>query len=721
MTGHYQLLVQQTVLCVRAAQKARQKVNVGESQEDLAEILDGAVGMLQDLDQNRKDAIRNSIQLHQSVAEHDDTGGRLTRAAFLRTLQHTSATSAPTLFDVGGLASLRQTFHTLDTSKDRLIDMKEADACQFLLKQSGANIDPTYVPSTQDVTTLLSDPSEVFGKDSPIPTSEPQVVMLKKDRNQFTSAEDSLVFRGVNLYGEKQWLLIADRYLPDRSINIISQRYSKLSLMVYRAHNIRIDGKGYLQVPPKHESVDRVNDGAISKIKKCSPPAILNVHRWSIEEDLTLLKAVPILGHMWAELSTRFIPHRDRGHLRKRYQVLERRIRATVTRAAKEAPKYTKSLLAKKAQLTSKVRQLPTTIKGPTAAHLLRPPPKFMRKPGVPLPATGNKGPKPTRVESRPHSSTVDSGSRSNFEKILAEGDEWSQMSRVKKLMDGDTVESEIASSIVSNMKKGEVNNIQHLPPLNVDQSSGLSLLGDTALSQEAGSPSKARKPLLSQVLKKTPDKIKSKSSLAKTTPKTAAAANSLTSLSRCNSLQAPETNGNSRAPSTPLRNPTTSIFNSPRFSSPSKMPHSGSLKQHGFASPGNSLLNDGYDFCTFSISERSRQAMETPTKAGSGPTPSPRVPAPSYSEENSLMQGEFKEEDDYAMISALHALSNSPAKALMQRPYMFDDEDEEAPPVSSLFGSDPPTPPPPKAPSAKRSLFQTVVSGASSRKKAKR
>jgi hypothetical protein len=48
---HYQLLVQQAVLCVRSAQAPLHKSYISESKEDLVEILDGAVGMLQDLDQ----------------------------------------------------------------------------------------------------------------------------------------------------------------------------------------------------------------------------------------------------------------------------------------------------------------------------------------------------------------------------------------------------------------------------------------------------------------------------------------------------------------------------------------------------------------------------------------------------------------------------------------------------------------------------------------------
>lgn len=159
--------------------------------------------------------------------------------------------------------------------------------------------------------------------------------ILRKNRNLFTAGEDNLVLRGVNLYGEKQWMLIADRFLPERSVNIISQRYAKLCYLLYKAHGIKIDKEGNLADPPKLESVDDLDEVEVGKLQRVQPPAILNVHRWSIEEDLTLLKAVALMGSMWAELRARLIPHRDRGHLRKRYQVLERRVKATAARVIK--------------------------------------------------------------------------------------------------------------------------------------------------------------------------------------------------------------------------------------------------------------------------------------------------------------------------------------------------------------------------------------------------
>jgi hypothetical protein len=178
-------------------------------------------------------------------------------------------------------------------------------------------------------------PQEVFGEHFQPPCSPTEEILLKKNRGLFTAGEDNLVFRGVNLYGEKQWNLISDRYLPERSVNTISQRYSKLCLMLYKAHGVKIDDSGNLVEPPKFESIDDVDEALLATLHQVPPPAILNVHRWSLEEDLVLLKAVSIMGSMWAELRARFIPHRDRGHLRKRYQVLERRVKATATRASK--------------------------------------------------------------------------------------------------------------------------------------------------------------------------------------------------------------------------------------------------------------------------------------------------------------------------------------------------------------------------------------------------
>ena len=393
---HYQLLVQQAVLTVRAAHYHRYHrsrtdrtdfLSGGETADDLVEILDAAVGMLEDLRQNREDAIRYSLQFKswktpkqrrskrrkhrrakrgstvRSTKEPSDGCGqtldtthakmgtptserRLTRAQFQRTLveQSKGEKVAHTVFDIRGLLKLDDTFSLIDksvqhdesNSQPQLLEIESnKEACEYVLNATQLTFDQSLVPGSRDVSQNFCDAREFFGPEFKPPSDEKQQSACRRNRNLFTAGEDNLVLRGVNLYGEKQWVLIADRFLPERSTNIISQRYSMLCVLLYKANGIVIDADGRLDKPPKLESIDDIDEMAVKKLKPVQAPAILNVHRWSLEEDLTLLKAVPITGHMWAELGARLIPHRYRGHLRKRYQVLERRVKSTVERSNK--------------------------------------------------------------------------------------------------------------------------------------------------------------------------------------------------------------------------------------------------------------------------------------------------------------------------------------------------------------------------------------------------
>jgi hypothetical protein len=355
---HYQLLMQQAVLAVRTANMQRlrrtphanldvmehQFVIGGETVDDLVEILDGAVGMLQDLDQNRKDAIRQHIQFEawpngttvpsprrsllaelayneHSCSSFPNAGDRrLTRAQFTKALLEQNEGQAKTVFDIKGISKLKDTFDMIDKSvegiqkgDDNILEVeKNAKACEQVFSQCGAEIDRDLIPGSRDVSTNFVDAKEYFGSEFKAPCTPQEEMLLRRNRNLFTAGEDNLVLRGVNLYGEKQWMLIADRYLPDRSINIISQRYGKLCYLLYKSHGIKIDKDGQLERPPKLESVDDLDEEKLGKIKKVPPPAILNVHRWSLEEDLALLKAVPLMGSMWAELRARY----DELHLR---------------------------------------------------------------------------------------------------------------------------------------------------------------------------------------------------------------------------------------------------------------------------------------------------------------------------------------------------------------------------------------------------------------------
>jgi hypothetical protein len=135
--------------------------------------------------------------------------GRLTRAAFSKTLQ---TSQGQTLFDIRGLSRLKHTFSTLDgggsetttTTTTTAQHGQTQDACQLLFEEADATdqYDPTWLPDApnREYSELLSQPKEFYGDDflrHGNCCSKEQVAMLKRDRNQFTAAEDSLVFRGV--------------------------------------------------------------------------------------------------------------------------------------------------------------------------------------------------------------------------------------------------------------------------------------------------------------------------------------------------------------------------------------------------------------------------------------------------------------------------------------------------------------------------------------------
>lgn len=484
--------------------------------------------------------------------------------------------------------------------------------------------------------------------------------------------------------------------------------------------------------PPKNKNSENLDEEALSKIKKAEPPAILNVHRWSLEEDLTLLKAVPLLGSMWAELSTRFIPHRDRGHLRKRYQVLERRVKATVQRAkrggdssAPAKPPKRPSTSKKKNSETKNNNVVAPLPKSGAPQHVAKrngwvPQANsgLIRKPGFQLPVRGHPTQMLLNAATNPHFAGVVKGrtilkpptthrseegkydslpeasspeldaagtqgsskqdySRTGFEKLLEEGtNDWSQMPRIKKMMENDT-ESMVASAIVSNLANAGKENssdkgapVERLPQMGLDSntSSGFSLL-----NVNGASPTKAVKPpsasIMASVLERT--KKGARQDGGKSEEKGESCQEKAASLERY-PLHVPSTP--SRPSLFPV--PTTPIGMSPGLRSTFLSPagfRTGFTPtgKTGFTPTGNSIMwnapsaasADGYEQFNFEISDRSRQAIQSngmPT-VGHPLTPSA---AGLFADGHSLMANDFE------AISALNSLSNSPARSLlMKRP----------------------------------------------------
>lgn len=571
--------------------------------------------------------------------------------------------------------------------------------------------------------------------------------------------------------------MIADRYLPDRSINVIAQRYSKLSILVFRAHGIKVDAEGNLEVPPKHEDVDKVDPKKVEALKRVAPPAILNVHRWSIEEDLTLLRAVPVMGHMWAELSTRLMPHRDRGHLRKRYQVLERRVKATINRAQREdgagskPPKPPKQVTIKVVpqrpvttllppkfpdssfQLSTEVPGKPVPgmkkrkVPGPPY-FLLRPPaaspgmngnrptipnvaPKTKRKPGYNLPVRSPRGTtQPTTEDSVSgfhldfpmDALQNDNNTRIGFEAILNEAsNEWSQMSRVKEMMENYS-ESMIATSIANTLSR-------EMPQLGIHVSHSRSGFNDdlgaendngssSGLRIEFGSdqrttftsPAKRRLcgPLMSSVIEHSQKRMK-----------VGGPGDSPENHSRCDNKTEMAIDVSVRSPMTPLRGPPGPPFGFSKLSlSPGLKTGFSSLPpalRPGFSPGGNSFLMagnngasmDGFEYCNFDISEESRNTFGDGKNGGTPLKNFPTMPPPSlghpltpsralFHDANSLLASDFD------AITALNSLSNSPGRSMLRRSFSRN------------------VPVPEEKPQQKKSLFARVVGGVEEKQKKK-
>lgn len=375
----------------------------GETPEELSDCLDSSVSMLQDLEQHWKDAVRNSIQLafrenseqmarrrllqsfgvtqppssSHDIGEDDAAGNsnqsdenrRLTRSAFTRTLIARELNAEPisgqfkpptrqrvSVFEIRGLARLRETFTAIDNSvkdiyivKDKkriknginiLAPHSHSQACITLLNHAKADVDPDYVPGQLELYNILTHAPEAFSDESKgqdpskvkLQLTKIQKLELRKSRNQYTAAEDNLILRGVNLYGEKEWVLVSDRFLPDRQVNQIAQRYNRLCFLIYKANGVSIGDKGELPPMPKIGKNGIYDEEKANEIKPVEAPTTMNVHRWTLEEDLAILKAVPVFGSCWADISSKIMPHRDRGHIRKRFQVLERRMPKGVCR-----------------------------------------------------------------------------------------------------------------------------------------------------------------------------------------------------------------------------------------------------------------------------------------------------------------------------------------------------------------------------------------------------
>ncbi len=284
-------------------------------------------------------------------------------------------------------------------------------------------------------------------------------------------------------------MFISDRFLPDRSISSISQRYWRLCFLIYKGHGIYIDDEGnFTEPPPLLNGIDDFDELKIQRtLTQVKQPGVFGLYRWSMEEDVMLLKAVPLMGRMFAEIGKRFISHRDRGALRKRYQVLERRVKGAIKRDKKSRPAAKKIPQPKgpKPKRQSPQSSMPVpisprrrTMHNPTM-NSTKVHPKLLPPKKTTPPSTAISTPSPKQGYPAEKAKT-------EYEKIsdIIEG-EWSQMSSVRKIIEGGS--SKGTTNDTSHLTPGSFasknqSQMQYLPTLNYNESNsltGLSLLGN--------------------------------------------------------------------------------------------------------------------------------------------------------------------------------------------------------------------------------------------------
>lgn len=78
-----------------------------------------------------------------------------------------------------------------------------------------------------------------------------------------------------------------------------------------------------------------MNEVILQRLQTIYAAWLYNVYRWKLEEDIAILRSVLLMDRYFAKQSLRFFPHMDRGGLRKRYKVLEQRVKGSMKREKK--------------------------------------------------------------------------------------------------------------------------------------------------------------------------------------------------------------------------------------------------------------------------------------------------------------------------------------------------------------------------------------------------
>jgi hypothetical protein len=353
LQSHHQLLISSCAMSVREALDANANANTNtkltttnppsssDVQAMCLKVTESSASMLSTLADCRHAAIRASLKYrsnnaggsrltpgsvpersrNNSVNESSAADGRITRATFNKLVSSdggplddvsNSMNTASNIgrntdgrvsaFEVPGISRTNVVIRQLDGSVDAstasirrgsvLDKPNDAETTNEMLKLCGITPNPDYLPIPPN-----GDYNAIFTEQFP--------TCATIETRRFTRAEDQLLLSAVAELGERQFHVVSERYLPNRTTHALNQRHSFLL---------------------KRLCDDRVAKGG-PVVMQNTPAGEDNVDHWLSAWDTELFYAYKLKGNQWAILSSLVLPWRNRSVVRQRIHALERKFK----------------------------------------------------------------------------------------------------------------------------------------------------------------------------------------------------------------------------------------------------------------------------------------------------------------------------------------------------------------------------------------------------------
>lgn len=165
--------------------------------------------------------------------------------------------------------------------------------------QSNTLFDNKVIPGEIPLVDLFSNPDEDIDHDHS--SEEFHKFTLSIPITLHTRSEDNLIMRGRNIFGEKSWLDVVNRFFPGVGYKTIFHRHETLSCRILRGHGVNFNNADLetssTKVAPgvlANNSLDILNESRYG-LRLVAMPNNYELHRWSLEEDLMLMRAVNIV------------------------------------------------------------------------------------------------------------------------------------------------------------------------------------------------------------------------------------------------------------------------------------------------------------------------------------------------------------------------------------------------------------------------------------------